>query len=225
MSIRQRAIQAADKRERRDTILDAAERLLRGQPERVASMAEVAVEAGLAKGTLYLYFASKEELLLAVHERLIERFFSDLIALVEDAPTVDFAAVLALTRAHLIDSSLFLPLAARCLGLMTHSVPAAVALAFKERMAARLERAGAGIERRFGAMDTGRGVSLLRHSYALILGLWQMSAAIGAARGGPAQPGPVSAALAWHYPEEIEVGLRALWAGMFGTLAAPGEQR
>ena len=46
-----------------------------------ASVAEVAQEARLAKGTVYLYFRSKEELLLAVHERGIDRFFRAVDAL------------------------------------------------------------------------------------------------------------------------------------------------
>ena len=59
MVIRQRAIQVGDKEERHHAILDAAERLLLGEPERIANMAEVATEAGVAKGTVYLYFPSK----------------------------------------------------------------------------------------------------------------------------------------------------------------------
>jgi AcrR family transcriptional regulator len=38
-------------------------------PDRVLNVAEVGDEASLAKGTVYLYFPSKDELLLAVHER------------------------------------------------------------------------------------------------------------------------------------------------------------
>ena len=216
MAVRQRAIHAEDKQQRRDAILDAAEQLLLGAPERVASVSEVANQAGLAKGTVYLYFSSKEELLLAVHERRVECFIRDLIDLVELGPRVDFDAVFVLMRTHLLDRPLFLPLAARCFGLMAHSLPPAVALAFKRRMASHLERAGAGIERHFPDPTAmrGRGVALLRRGYALTLGLWQMSAAIG---GGmpPIQLGPeVPAAFAWSYPEELEQALRALWQGM-----------
>ena len=75
MVIRQRAVHSEDKQERHDAILDAAERLLERAPERVANVAEVADEAGLAKGTVYLYFPSKDELLLAVHERRVDEFF------------------------------------------------------------------------------------------------------------------------------------------------------
>jgi len=51
MVIRQRAIQAEDKQERHHAILDAAARLLARSPDRIANMADVADEAGLAKGT------------------------------------------------------------------------------------------------------------------------------------------------------------------------------
>src|SRR4029434_646994 len=113
MVIRQRAIQAEDKRERHDAMLDAAERVLSRSPERVASVAEVADNAGLAKGTVYLYFPSKEELLLAVHERRIDGFFRDVIALVEAEAPATIDAMLALTRHHIVEPPLFLPLASR----------------------------------------------------------------------------------------------------------------
>ena len=83
MVIRQRAIQAEDKRNATTRSSTRPSALLLRSPERVASVAEVADDAGLAKGTVYLYFPSKEELLLAVHERRIDGFFRDVIALVE----------------------------------------------------------------------------------------------------------------------------------------------
>src|SRR5512144_1054667 len=175
MVIRQRAIQAEDKQERHHAILDAAERLLLRSPERVANVAEVADEAGLAKGTVYLYFPSKEELLLALHERNIDAFFAALVALCHRTEQVSVEDVLALTHEHMIDAPLFLPLATRCFSQMRQAVDVVAARAFRQRMADRLIRAGAGLERHFAALGPGGGVVLLRHSYALILGLWQMA--------------------------------------------------
>lgn len=75
-----RAMNPEDKELRREAILDAAEQLWLSQPDRLANVAEIAAAAGLAKGTVYLYFRSKEELLLAIHERhthdFFQRFFS-----------------------------------------------------------------------------------------------------------------------------------------------------
>jgi len=223
MAIRQRAIQAEDKQERRDAILDAAERLLLRSPERVANVAEVAAEAGLAKGTVYLYFPSKEELLLAVHERRINAFFRAAIALLErDTPT-GFDDMLALAHRHMVEPPLFLPLASRSFGLMAHSIPVEAAVAFKQRIAAGLERAGAGLERHFPQLDRGGGVPLLRRSYALIIGLWQLSADAGGDRMRTAltEAGALPAVI-WSYRTEMDRGLRVLWQGTVSAASGHG---
>lgn len=214
MAMRQRAILPVDKQERRDAILDAAERVLSLSTERGASMAEVADEAKLAKGTVYLYFSSKEELLLALHERNIDAFFTPLIAMVEAREAVDFDRVFALTRRTMIEPPLFLPLAGRCFALMDQNLPNDVALAFRARMAERLQRAGAGLERHFAQMRAGDGLALLRHSYALILGLWQMAGGNATCSGG-ASVGRGDPGHDWQYAPELERALRALWTGSF----------
>ena len=223
MVIRQRAIQAEAKQERHHAILDAAERLLSRSKDRMANVAEVADEAGLAKGTVYLYFPSKEELLLAVHERNIDGFFRALIARLDSERAVTIDDMLALTHKHMVEPPLFLPLAARCFGMMGQGVPPDAALAFKQRMAQRLQTAGAGLERHFPDLDEGTGVALLRHSYALIIGLWQMS---GDSAGGGCAPELAEAIpviFRWQYPDELDRALRALWEGTVGhpARAAP----
>jgi AcrR family transcriptional regulator len=215
MVIRQRAMDAEHKLERRDAILDAATRLLARSPERVANVADVADEAGLAKGTVYLYFPSKEELLLALHERNVDGFFVALTALVEGPGPIAIDDMLPLTRKHLVDPPLFLPLAARCFGLMAQCIPVEAASAFRQRMSDRLVRAGAGLEQHFPQLEPGAGAQLLRHSYALIIGLWQMSAAAGTACAAAVQP-PVPA-FAWRYEDDLDRALRALWGGAVGV--------
>jgi AcrR family transcriptional regulator len=212
MVIRQRAIQAEAKHERHHAILDAAERLLSRSPDRMANVAEVADEAGLAKGTVYLYFPSKEELLLAVHERNIDGYFRALIACLEGDDAVTIDDILALTHRYVVEPPLFLPLAARCFGMMGQGVPPEAAFVFKQRMAQRLQRAGAGLERHFPDLAVGGGVGLLRHSYALIIGLWQMS---GDSAGGDCADMAVAdpVVFGWRYADELESALRALWEG------------
>ncbi len=223
MVIRQRAIQAEAKQERHHAILDAAERLLSRSKDRMANVAEVADEAGLAKGTVYLYFPSKEELLLAVHERNIDGFFGELIERLEGDGVVTIDDILALTHRHIVEPPLFLPLAARCFGMMGQGVPTEAAFAFKQRMAQRLQRAGAGLARHFPELAGAGGVGLLRHSYALIIGLWQMS---GESAGGSCAMDAAAAdpvVFGWHYPDELDRAMRALWEGTVG-LPAPASR-
>jgi AcrR family transcriptional regulator len=216
MVIRQRAIQAEDKQERHHAILDAAERLLLRAPERMANVAEVADEAGLAKGTVYLYFPSKEELLLALHERNIDGFFQPLIQRLESSDPLTIDDVFELTREHIVAPPLFLPLASRCFGMMAQAIPTEAAAAFHERMMARLMRAGAGLERHFPRLEPGDGVTLLRHSYALIIGLWQMYGAKADTLHCPVSGLPADARVNVSnvsYPDDLQRALGDLWHG------------
>jgi AcrR family transcriptional regulator len=212
MVVRHRAVLAEDKQERHHAILDAAARLLSRSPERVAHVAEVADEAGLAKGTVYLYFPSKEELLLALHERNVAAFFDAMIARLEEPAPMTLDFMLTLTRRHMVDDPIYLPLATRCFGLMATQMPAEAAAAFLERMSGRLRIAGAGLERHFPTLPPGGGVVLLRRSYALIIGLWQLSS-VHAEQGGD-EPG--CAAGRFDYAEELGAALAALWEGTIG---------
>ena len=58
-----------EKEQRRNDIIDAAERVFFSQGLDSATMDDVAEESELSKGTLYLYFKNKEDLYLAIHLR------------------------------------------------------------------------------------------------------------------------------------------------------------
>jgi len=63
---------------RREQLLDAAEQLLLEQGLRATTVADVAEAAGVAKGTMYLYFTSKDELLAGLRARYIARYLAPL---------------------------------------------------------------------------------------------------------------------------------------------------
>src|SRR4051794_30361832 len=75
-----RARSASDKELRREAILDAARRLLRRVPTAELTVADVARTAGLAKGSVFRYFATKEALVLAVFELELAELFGSLAA-------------------------------------------------------------------------------------------------------------------------------------------------
>jgi len=61
-----------EKKQRQDAIIDAAEKVFFSKGVDTATMDDVAEAAELSKGTLYLYFKSKEELYLAITKRALE---------------------------------------------------------------------------------------------------------------------------------------------------------
>lgn len=68
----------------RDLILDAVDILLAKFGYRKMTMEDVASQVGIGKGTIYLHFASKQELALALIDRSVERV---LVAMKEIAGT------------------------------------------------------------------------------------------------------------------------------------------
>jgi AcrR family transcriptional regulator len=81
----------------RDAILDAAERLLARYGYRKMTMDDLACEAGIGKGTTYLHFPSKQEVVLCSIDRIVDRLLEQLriIAQSADAPAVKVRKMLA----------------------------------------------------------------------------------------------------------------------------------
>jgi AcrR family transcriptional regulator len=215
MVIRQRAILEEDKLQRRQAILDAAQVLLLQSGDELASVEEVARQAGLAKGTVYLYFRSKEEVYLAVHEQRAHKWFDTLDALLADeGARPDLARFTRRVCEALSGQPGFLILGVQCPALERNVDPDEL-LRMKAGIAQRLEGTGGTVERAFRGLPVGEGARLLIRSYGLMLGLWQLKS-----------PTPLRARLLQHralevfasdYLPELEVGLFALWQG---TLAA-----
>ena len=62
----------------RDSILDATDRLLARYGYRKMTVEDIAGEAGIGKGTIYLHFTSKEEVVLSHIDRIVERLMERL---------------------------------------------------------------------------------------------------------------------------------------------------
>lgn len=69
-----RSLRERQRKEREDLIVQAAEEVLSERGYHDMSIDEIAARVGIAKGTVYLHFASKEELVFALFEREIDAF-------------------------------------------------------------------------------------------------------------------------------------------------------
>ena len=70
--------------ERKVQIINAAEEVFTKKGFDEARMDDIAEETGLSKGTLYLYFKSKDDLIIAMLDRMIQREFKQLENLNQD---------------------------------------------------------------------------------------------------------------------------------------------
>ena len=76
-----RSLKERQRQEREELILQASEEVLLEKGYQDASMDEIAARVGIAKGTLYLHFAGKEDLVIALVEREMQTF----LKVIEDA--------------------------------------------------------------------------------------------------------------------------------------------
>jgi AcrR family transcriptional regulator len=172
-SQRLRAIDPQEKAARREAILDAAERLY-DHAQVLPGVADVAAAAGLAKGTMYLYFETKEAIYLGLHQRHSQRFFEALIARLDRPEPFDVDAMLAIVDEHMIHHASVLPMSHVCLGAAPDRIDEPTHEAFHRQLGEWLARAGAGLERRLPTLAPGDGMRFLNHGYALLLGLYQL---------------------------------------------------
>jgi AcrR family transcriptional regulator len=222
MPSRQRATQADQKAERYYAILDAAERLWLAHPERMASVAEVAQHAGVGKGTVYLYFPSKEELLLALHSRHVEKFFQAMMFMMSETKSLTVEQILGVVKTHMIAPPAFLPLASRCFAMMEKSIPPQAAAAFHHGIAQWLQRAGGELSRHFTQLTSEQAMSLLMQSYGLIVGLWQLlNPALESSKHMTAAEKRI---LRPDYTQELSNALLDLWSGRLNSLQQAAHQ-
>ncbi|MEO8203214.1 MAG: TetR family transcriptional regulator [Betaproteobacteria bacterium] len=176
-----------DKTERREVIVRAAVELLQASPQGAFTVDALAQRAGLAKGTVYLYFRTREEVLLAVHAARQQALFDTLERSLASS-RVDIRRVARGVSRYLRANPGFLPLAANCRGMLETNVSVDAALAYKQGIGARLAGMGSRLEALFPLLARGEGVGLLMASYGMMIGLWQISdppACLAGAMGRP----------------------------------------
>jgi AcrR family transcriptional regulator len=170
---RQRALDAEGKAARREALLDAAERLYEPTLQ-LPGVAEVAAEAGLAKGTVYLYFPSREALYLALHQRQAQHFFDDLALRLAQPGPFDQEAMLGIVDAHMIRRPAFLSLCNACMAASPDAVDEVSHEAFHLALGAAMSHVGTALERHLPRLRAGDGLRFLHQGYALLLGLYQL---------------------------------------------------
>ena len=134
----QRARSETAKLAREDLILTATEILLRQSGYDSMTMQAVATAAGLAKGTLYLYFTSRESLVLAVHGRLFDRWIYQFAAYQPEL--TDFDGFCRDFARHYADDLLFLQLAGFATALLEPQLDCEAYIKSKRGMARRVKR-------------------------------------------------------------------------------------
>lgn len=172
LKLGQRARSDEAKAERRAAVLEAARHMLSNRDPDALTMGELADVAGLAKGTLYLYFPTRESLLLAILIEELRDFFEEVgIKLARAAGSEAAAGVIA----GALGARPLLRLLLQSLHVqIEHNVTFEELTVFKTFLWSGLTNCGSALE---GAanLPPGAGFKAFLRAHALSIGLSQMA--------------------------------------------------
>lgn len=170
-----RAIYDDEKEARRGELLAAARALFLERGGRLATVTEVADRAGVAKGTVYLYFATKEELYVAHFEERMTALLARVRAECADpgpgirSRVVD--AICAFIEAH----PELLRLGSLMNGVLERNASDAFVEGYKSRLGEALIATASDLAAALAPLTVAEAAQLLLRSWAMALGLWQQA--------------------------------------------------
>jgi AcrR family transcriptional regulator len=205
-----RARDDSAKAARREALLDELEALFREAPYERITLDALARRCGLAKGTLYLYFPTREAMFLALYLRHALRFAAALTAVVKAFPPGgDEDRLAAEIAGGLAAQPAFLKLMALVPTVLERNIDPRTAADFKSNLLAGIGVPARALEERLAILGKGDGIRLLLRLNALAVGLAEMAA-----------PSPVVAAVVEADPrlQVLRIDFRAELAAALAAL-------
>lgn len=135
------------------------------------TMARLAQEAGLAKGTLYLYFATKEEIFLALVLDELRLWTDELMAELQALPDPDPERVAQRLAQTLSAHTRLLRLLGILHPILERNLSPQALLAFKLDLVCLLDGPAAGLEAHLPGLGPGDGARFFRRLHAIVIGL------------------------------------------------------
>jgi len=171
-----RATNDLQKEARRGAILSAARELFMDSGFFDLSMATIAKKSGLAKGTVYLYFKTKEEIFLALSTEEMNAWLDDLDhQLSEQDKPIDIEAFLSLLLKSTEERELMRRLSSILHLVLEKNITYEQAFSFKHQLMLRLHHTGNLIEKTLAFMEEGQGGYFLTTLHCLVIGWVQMT--------------------------------------------------
>ncbi|WP_428268481.1 TetR/AcrR family transcriptional regulator [Haliangium sp.] len=173
---KQRARRPEDKETRRRDIIQAATELLAERRFAEIKMIDIARQARLAKGTLFLYFPTKETLFLDVIVVELEQWLGEVDERLSSGRGRWTAArVTRVLTETLADRDTLTRLLTLVSSVLENNADVDRIIVFKTRLLQRLISTGALLEERLSFLGKGGGVMLLLRYYAMVVGLRQLA--------------------------------------------------
>jgi len=157
-----RATNPSAKEARGLQILAATAELLEGWSFSDITMDRIAERSGVAKGTLYLYFRTKEALFLSLYEDRLGAWYAELQALADHgAGTVEPAAAARVIASTLAAKPNLIHLHGLLHSTLGHNIDAATMVAFRRRHHGKVSTLASALSRRVANLSASRALRFL----------------------------------------------------------------
>jgi AcrR family transcriptional regulator len=157
-----RATNPSAKEARGQQILEAAAELLEGWSFSDITMDWIAERAGVAKGTLYLYFRTKEALFLSLYENRLGAWYAELQALADrNRGTVEAAAAARVIAATVAARPILVHLHGLLHSTLIHNIDLETTVGFRRRQRDKISALAPALARRIRNLRDSRALRFL----------------------------------------------------------------
>ena len=174
MVTKTRAISEKDKLKRKEKILKTAWKLYKKKDGKLPAVSLIAQKTGLSKGTVYLYFKTKDEIFLQLFMHQLREWHESVASKLQDhkgnISITEFAKILT---DYVVKNPLLLKIGSIARGVLEENTDERVIIDTKMQIAQLLEGCGQITCRIFPVLTVNQAVKIHLRVYALIFGLWQ----------------------------------------------------
>lgn len=168
---------------RKHTLMEAGWALFKENDGQLPSVAQVVKKAGLAKGTFYLYFKTKEELFLELLADAVRKFFDNLKGELSGS-SIEMESVIDVFVKHVCEDETLFHLGCMLSGVIEQNTEEQILLRFKLQMVHMLFEVGEIIShavdkaiaegKNYRPIEKNQAARLMLRSYAAFVGIAQM---------------------------------------------------
>lgn len=169
-----RAKDNQDKLIRKESICTAAYNLFIKNNYTLPSVNEIAQKTGIAKGTIYIYFGSREEIYIRLLDDMVQQWLTEIESVFKQ-PTPTVEMIITAICAYLTNNPHFLPLLSILNTILEKNLDDNMAYNFKRQIAQKLNTISATAVTSFENIPPETIGKLLLQGYGLIIGLWQVT--------------------------------------------------
>ncbi len=175
MPVQKRAIKEKDKLKRKEKILKTAWDLYKNGDGQFPTVSVIAETAGLSKGSVYLYFKTKDDIILHLFIHQLRQWHLAVEQELEGCPdTISVEQYARVTTRYVVENPLLLRMGGMATGALGEQSGKGAVLDVKIQLAQILDQRSQLTSRLFPGLTMGQWRKVHLRIYALIFGLWQM---------------------------------------------------